>query len=207
MRHRPQDFGARRHRVLERDGWRCRVTKAAVPCGAPAVEVRRRSQYDSWNDRDLIAVCEAHEWSDEPVSNSRTARRKVARGRQDHTGRKGLPPPVPAEPQRLNAYKCNRCHSYTVTIDLHVGTTPATLRCRANGLQPHEQGACTGTARSAFYPRLPWPSNAPAPLPTWEWYTPSGTLAEQMRRRGGPEWEHVERGGLLLRRHGGTNDV
>ena len=62
---RPQDFGARRDRVMRRDDWKCAVrSPTAVRCNAPAVDVRRREPYGDYNDRNLIAVCEIHEWSD-----------------------------------------------------------------------------------------------------------------------------------------------
>lgn len=79
---------------------------------------------------------------------------------------------------RLNAYQCETCLHYAITIDREPGVTPFIVRCRR----------CGGEAKSAFY-RVP-----PTYQPTYEWIRPetvegldSGTI------------EHIRSGGLILR--------
>ena len=99
--------------------------------------------------------------------------------------------------QRLNAYYCETCERYVVTVDRDEGVTPMMLACRADG-DPTAPGfdGCKGTSRSMGYPKQPWPTEAPDPVPTWEWFTPEGedylALSDAMR-------DHVDRGGLDLR--------
>lgn len=63
----PHDFAARRDRIMRRDGWKCAAhSPTAVRCNRPAVDVRRREPFGDFNDRNLIAVCDTHEWSDTP---------------------------------------------------------------------------------------------------------------------------------------------
>lgn len=79
---------------------------------------------------------------------------------------------------RKNAYECERCGSYIVTIDRDPGVTPFIVRC----------GNCGNEATSKFYRVQDWLS------PTHEWYRPE-TLE-------GVEpcfFPHLEKGGLLLR--------
>lgn len=103
-----------------------------------------------------------------------------------------------------NAYYCNTCGGYIVTIDRDDGVTPVFLLCRA----PREDGVepCRGTMRSMMYPDEPWPASDgfdnPIPTePTWEWFKPTLRAA----RRGGPEMlDHVQKGGLELRKIDGS---
>lgn len=83
---------------------------------------------------------------------------------------------------RKNAYVCENCSSYIVTVDREPGVTPFMVKC----------GNCGAQATSKFY-RV-----HPALIATHEWYRPE-TLDELNR------WErdHVEKGGLLLRQIGG----
>lgn len=83
---------------------------------------------------------------------------------------------------RKNAYECEKCGSYIVTVDREPGVTPFMVSC----------GNCSSMATSKFY-------RVQAYLePTHEWYRPE-TLAGL---KGGVR-EHVENGGLLLRKIGG----
>lgn len=83
---------------------------------------------------------------------------------------------------RKNAYECEDCGSYIVTVDREPGVTPFMVGC----------GNCGAMAKSKFY-------RVQAYLePTHEWYRPE-TLAGL---KGGVR-EHVENGGLLLRQIGG----
>ena len=91
--------------------------------------------------------------------------------------------------ERLNAYYCDQCLRYIVTIDTDAGVTPMFLACRATP-------GCTGRSVSMGYPKQPWPTEAPEPIPTHEWYRPSAKWA----RRKGPEMlRHVQDGGLTIR--------
>lgn len=99
--------------------------------------------------------------------------------------------PEPADPDRVNIYACETCGGYTMTIDLHRGTTPFTIYCRASG----KVGDCPGLATSWGYPPdRPIPAHLPAPA--WEWYRPTGEEYERLT----PEMqEHVNKGGLDIR--------
>jgi hypothetical protein len=97
---------------------------------------------------------------------------------------------------RKNAYYCETCHGYIVTIDRDGGVTPMFLGCRATD-------GCAGMSRSMMYPTEPWPErdglgHAIPTEPTWEWYRPDA--AELARERDAGTLEHVRKGGLLLRR-------
>lgn len=83
---------------------------------------------------------------------------------------------------RKNAYVCENCTSYIVTVDREPGVTPFMVIC----------GNCEMQATSKFY-RVHSDLIA-----THEWYRPD-TLD------GLSPWEldHVEKGGLLLRKIGG----
>lgn len=80
--------------------------------------------------------------------------------------------------ERLNAYQCERCDSYAVTIDREPGVTPFITMC----------GNCGGNAQSAMY-RV-----GSHHLPTHEWVRPkpieglnAGTI------------DHIRNGGLIMR--------
>jgi hypothetical protein len=101
-----------------------------------------------------------------------------------------------------NAYWCDSCHGYVVTIDVDDGVTPMFLACRAKGEPTDPGNDCRGTSRSMMYPDEPWPDqdgygNAIPTEPEWEWYRPTLKWA---RRQGAETLDHVNRGGLLLRR-------
>lgn len=56
-------------------------------------------------------------------------------------------------------------------------------------------------AESAFYPKGPRPAHIPAP--SWEWYKPD---AEEYKFISGAMKEHVDMGGLMLRKIGGGDE-
>lgn len=79
---------------------------------------------------------------------------------------------------RKNAYECEDCQAYIVTVDRHPGVTPFLTKC----------GACGGMAQSKMY-RV-----ADRLSPTHEWYRPENL--EDVPR--GSE-DHIAKGGLVLR--------
>ena len=83
---------------------------------------------------------------------------------------------------RKNAYECDECSSYIVTVDREPGVTPFMVGC----------GNCEGKAKSKFYRIAEWME------PTHEWFRPE-TLD------GLSPWsiDHVKNGGLMLRQIGG----
>ena len=84
---------------------------------------------------------------------------------------------------KINLYRCEQCLGAIVTIDRDEGTTPAFLMCRATP-------GCEGTMLSAWY------QCDQTIRPEWEWFRPKNNLSKlSISVR-----EHVERGGLLLRR-------
>lgn len=85
---------------------------------------------------------------------------------------------------RKNAYECENCKSYIVTVDREPGVTPFMVSC----------GNCGGTATSKFY-RV-----HPGLIATHEWFRP-----ETLDGLEGWERQHVEKGGLLLRKIGGQD--
>lgn len=100
-----------------------------------------------------------------------------------------------------NAYYCDTCANYVVTIDVDDGVTPMFLACRALGDPEEVTNTCGGMMRSMMYPPEPWPEHdgygeAIPTEPTWEWYQPDPVelagVEDGVR-------EHVELGGLLLR--------
>ena len=83
---------------------------------------------------------------------------------------------------KKNAYECDECHAYIVTIDRHPGVTPFMTAC----------GKCAGLAKSKFYRVADWLE------PTHEWYRPE-TLADIPADAGPGTYEHLGNGGLILR--------
>ena len=83
---------------------------------------------------------------------------------------------------QTNIYTCPHGHE-TVTVDLDQGTVPFMIQCRWEG--------CQQAAHSSFY-RV-------APVPMHGWYRPG--LVERLRLRftEPATYDHVRRGGLLLR--------
>lgn len=112
----------------------------------------------------------------------------------------------PARP-RKNAYYCEDCKGYIVTVDRDEGVTPMFLACRVKGDPRDPANDCEGTSRSMMYPHEPWPETdgfgTPIPTePTWEWYAPTAKQLRRLARKEPATAEHVERGGLLLRERG-----
>lgn len=100
-----------------------------------------------------------------------------AKAAQYHNGSEGFD-----NSTRKNAYECEKCGSYIVTVDREPGVTPFMVSC----------GNCGAFAKSKFY-------RVQAYLePTHEWYRPDSL-------NGLERWalHHVENGGLLLRQIGG----
>ena len=103
-----------------------------------------------------------------------------AKAAQYHNGSEGFD-----NNARKNAYECDGCGSYIVTVDREPGVTPFMVSC----------GNCGEFAKSKFY-------RVQAYLePTHEWYRPESLAFLQ-------DWErhHVENGGLLLRQIGGGDE-
>jgi hypothetical protein len=90
----------------------------------------------------------------------------------------------------INGYLCPECGRTTVVIHVDDGVTPMFLACRADGHEPTEE--CMGLAVSLMYPPGPPPSE-----PEWEWYRPT---PRQARRMSVEMQEHIDKGGLALRR-------
>ncbi len=85
---------------------------------------------------------------------------------------------------RLNVYTCSAGHQ-TVTIDRDKGTTPFMIGCVESGR------LCNRDAMSSCY------QVDQSLVPTHEWYAPTERQAKRLHPA---ERDHVERGGLLLRR-------
>lgn len=94
----------------------------------------------------------------------------------------------PAEAK--NMYTCLACSFRVVTVNLVAGTTPMFLTCRADT-------NCGDRMVSSGY-RLP----LDAPAPTFEWYRPSQKKISRLRHIDSATADHVEKGGLLLRKIG-----
>ncbi|MBM0201806.1 hypothetical protein JNW90_00885 [Micromonospora sp. STR1s_5] len=125
------------------------------------------------------------------MSNSRAFRRRMARGPKVDT-RSAFT--VAHLGGALNVYYCTTCRGFTVTVDTAPGTTPAMLACRAG------DSTCGQMAVSLGYPKV-WPVGAPE-TPGWEWYRPSAEELAQLREEEREAYDHVVRGGLLLRAYG-----
>lgn len=91
-----------------------------------------------------------------------------------------------------NAYRCARCQKWIFVVHVDKGVTPMFLNCRATD-------GCGGRSASAGYPGLrgnPMPESMREKI-QWEWYRPELEEFNELE----PEMkEHVQRGGLVLRR-------
>ncbi|MFY9349110.1 MAG: hypothetical protein WBL20_08115 [Sphingobium sp.] len=87
---------------------------------------------------------------------------------------------------RKNAYECEACGSYIITVDRAPGVTPFLVKC----------GSCGAMAQSKFYRVRAWLS------PTHEWYRP-----ETLDGIDPAYHEHLSKGGLILRPIPGRSDV
>jgi len=107
---------------------------------------------------------------------------------------------------KKNGYTCRGCGWRIVTVNRADGVTPFLLGCQ-NDIPSDEDRAkaiaaggvrsssgCGAFMESAFY-RVPQHLE-----PSHEWYAPDKAERKRMRRRNDPSLEHVEQGGLLLRR-------
>lgn len=107
---------------------------------------------------------------------------------------------------KRNGYTCRSCGWRIVTVNRDAGVTPFMLGC-ANDVpsdEDREKAKAAGQAfgskgcgafmESHFY-RIPQDAE-----PSHEWYSPDAKERKRMRHKGDPNFEHVERGGLLLRR-------
>jgi len=90
--------------------------------------------------------------------------------------------------KRVNVYTCEKCGGKTTTIDRDTGVTPFMLMCRASG----RVGDCDGYSYSCMYQP---PRNHAEP--EWEWYIPGRGEIKRMTQA---ERQHVEQGGLSLRK-------
>lgn len=93
-----------------------------------------------------------------------------------------------------NAYHCEVCLQYIVTVNLAEGVTPMFLSCRATD-------GCKGRMTSCMYPPEPWPKKdgfdvAIPQEPTHVWYRPVSPEYDDLNRE---TKIHVRKGGLLLR--------
>jgi hypothetical protein len=109
---------------------------------------------------------------------------------------------------RKNAYYCWDCQGYVVTIDRDEGVTPMFLACRVKGEPTDPANDCKGRSTSMMYPDEPWSEKDgygnPIPTePTWEWYSPDAAERKRLKRKDPGTFEHVQKGGLLLRKIGG----
>lgn len=90
--------------------------------------------------------------------------------------------------KRINLYNCRSCGNTIITIDKDKGTTPMFLGCENYG------GCKDGRMFSMMY-------NVPEILvPSHEWYKP------QLSECKSYEVDHVQNGGLLLRKIEGLRD-
>ena len=92
-----------------------------------------------------------------------------------------------------NAYECDKCHGEIVTVNLDEGVTPFMVRCRAKW-----PNSCYGMMTSKFY-RISQSSPA-----MWGWYRPDATELERLESTAPGIKDHVEGGGLLLRKLDGA---
>lgn len=104
-----------------------------------------------------------------------------------------------------NAYFCQTCQKYIVTVNIVEGVTPMFLSCRA-------AEGCEGRMTSCMYPPHPWPEedgfgNKIPKEVTHEWYMPDEIEMKRLRKKArhgdlnaASELDHYERGGLALRK-------
>ncbi len=84
-----------------------------------------------------------------------------------------------------NIYTCEKCLDHIVTVDIDDGVTPFMIDCRCTE-------GCDGMMTSSMYRVFEQKMKA-----GWEWYRPVDT-------EGMGAWtkDHVEKGGLILRKAG-----
>jgi hypothetical protein len=92
--------------------------------------------------------------------------------------------------EHVNAYRCPYGH-VTVTVQEVEGATPMFIPCA--------EKPCPGRAASMGYNQEVI-AHLPDPTPRWEWYRPGRQQLRRMRAHDPYVLEHVNQGGLLLRR-------
>ncbi|HEU4975273.1 MAG TPA: hypothetical protein VFT50_09305 [Baekduia sp.] len=98
----------------------------------------------------------------------------------------------------INGWTCDACGQTTYVVHVDEGVTPMFLACRAEGVDPRE-ATCKGMGQSLMYPRTAPPPHVLAAV-AWEWYQPDAAELRALRQFEPQTAEHVERGGLLLRK-------
>ena len=88
----------------------------------------------------------------------------------------------------VNAWECPTCGRLTVAVHVDEGVTPMFLACRA------KDGRCQSMGVSLGY--RPFDKHA---VVEWEWAKPSATQMKRMHREEPDMYDHVSRGGLVLR--------
>lgn len=91
---------------------------------------------------------------------------------------------------RINEYVCEKCGKSTVTINGEEGVTPFVIACRADWPASN----CDGMSQSRFY------RGTDNLDPQWEWHRPTPEECREKEKEAPGLTEHVERGGLVLRR-------
>jgi hypothetical protein len=86
-------------------------------------------------------------------------------------------------------FGCPKCGRQVRTSVIDEGTVPDTLGCRATA-------GCDGVAARTGMGK-PFPGQK---RPGWEWYAPDAAAMLRLQATGGPTWDHVAAGGLLIRR-------
>ncbi len=109
----------------------------------------------------------------------------IEEGRQLALGYNGAAGPGFHNEGKKNAYECEACHAYLVSIDAEPGVTPFIIRRRN----------CGGEAQSKFY-RV-----ADRLVPTHEWTRP-----ETLDGLNAGTIEHIRKGGLILQPISGNSD-
>lgn len=100
-----------------------------------------------------------------------------------------------SERGEINGYRCDTCGEHTYIVHVDDGVTPMFLGCRKSG---SAEGGCQGQGVSLMYPPPPIPPYVLASV-EWEWYEPDLGELPRLDALSG-ELDHVQRGGLLLRR-------
>lgn len=90
---------------------------------------------------------------------------------------------------KLNIYCCDTCGHHIVTIDKDEGVTPFMITCRA--IEP-----CPGKMTSSMYRVFD-----ALIKPGYEWYSPDANERAAMPK---PLFDHVQKGGLILRPYTGN---
>lgn len=102
-------------------------------------------------------------------------------------------------PWKLNLYICPKCNMGFTTVDIHEGTTPATLSC------VNRKSRCLGRAVTQGYPHeRPVAQHVPEPI--YEFYKPTDEELVMLKFQNPSVHEHCTRGGLAIRDRDVGND-